>query len=91
MRKEVKDLYITIMKDCKTIRSKTEWMSATNWRTVALNKIIDAYENGDISWKMYRFLKRKVITSMVEGGFKASENSSAFSSIPSKRYVQIFY
>lgn len=91
MRKEIKDLHALIMSDCKNIRSKTGWMDATNWRTAALNAIIDAYEDNGISRELYRFLKRKVLASMVEGGFKASENCRAFSSKPTKRYVQLFY
>lgn len=90
MRKEVKHLHNLIMSDCKNIRSKSEWMARTNWRDVALNTIIDAYENGDISKAVYRFLKRKIIASMVEGGFQDSKNSRAFSRKPSKRYMQLF-
>lgn len=90
MRKEIKDLHALIMSDCKNIRSKTDWMDATNWRAAALNAIIDAYENGDISRAVYRFLKRKVHASMVEGRFNDSKNARAFSKKPSKRYVQLF-
>lgn len=91
MGKEIKDLHDLIMSDCKNIRSKTYWMDAANWKTAALNAIIDAYEKGDISKTVYRFLKRKVLASMVEGNFKDSTNCRAFSSKPAKRYVQLFY
>ena len=91
MRKEVKDLHNLIMSDCKNIRNKTSLADATNWRTAALNTLIDACENYDISRTMYRFLKRKVLASMVEGGFKSSEICRAFSSKESKRYMQLFY
>lgn len=91
MRKEIKDLHALIMSECKNIRSKTYWMDAANWKTAALNAIIDAYEDGGISRELYRFLKRKVFASMVEGNFKDSKNCRAFSSRPAKRYVRLFY
>lgn len=86
MKVGTNSIYNVVMSDCAAIKHSKTIDEAMIHKKFSFAFIEDMKRAGKISCKMKRFLKRKVITALVESGFEASENSRAFGNKYSHRY-----